>query len=200
MNKDLETKIYLQSKGFDDYEIEELIEDYIPEVEKCIGFEDNRSDKRFVVKFHDICFFTNTPEDMDEETFDYLFDIFCSQEYEATKDFMDEECVLSEQKLFKTYEVGHYQMFEYIVEDKITEENVIDIAIDIYNEGLSPYYIHDYTKLSNYLYEMEKHYMEWWLDFLREEEEVNDGLTKASIKNIERRMKDWEEKRKQIKK
>ena len=155
MSNDIETRIYLEQQGFGEYEIDEIVEDYLPEVKKHIGFEDNRSDKRFVVKFHDICFFTNTPEDMDEDTFNNLFDIFCQEQYEWIKDCMDEETYLVESSIFATHDVGNYRAFEYIQTEPITEDNVLQVAINIYNEGLSPFYINDYTYIADRLQDME---------------------------------------------
>lgn len=194
MNNEIETKIYLEQQSFSEYEIEELVEEYIPEVKKHIGFEDNRSDKRFVVKFHDICYFTHTPEDMSDDEFNNLFDIFCTEQYEMTKDYIDEECWLTELQIFATHDIGHYRAFEYVVEN-ITEENYLDIAINIYNEGLSPNYIHDYVKIANYLQAMEDNYMKNWLEFLRgyiDNECLN--ITDETIKNIERRWIEYKEK------
>lgn len=192
MSNEIETKIYLEQEGFSEYEIEELIEDYIPAIKKRIGFCDERSDKRFVVKFHDICYFTHTPEDMSDDEFNNLFDIFCSDQYNSTKEIMDEECHLTEQQIFATYDIGHYRAFEYIQAESITEDNYIDVAIAIYNEGLSPYYIEDYARIVNHLQDMEDNYMEYWLEFLRGyvDEEFVD-ITDETIKNIERRYEDY---------
>lgn len=195
MNKELETKLLLQDRGYSEYEIEEITEEYLPEVKKHIGFYDGRRDKRFVVKFHDICFFTNTPEDMSEDEFNNLFDIFCNEQYEMTKDYIEEECWLTEQQIFGTHDVGHYRAFEYVLEEELTEENLLEVTEKIYDEGLSPNYIHDYVKIANYLQSMEDNYMENWLEFLRcyvDNECVN--ITDATIKNIERRWKEYEAK------
>lgn len=170
-NITLEEKIWAQNQFNDNFEIEEFLEDYLPEVKKHIGFKDERTDPRFIVKFHDIYFYTNTQDtkdekaDMTESEFDSLFGTFCNDMYENTKQFMEEEGI-SEYKLFSTYGVGHYKVFEKIIPE-LTEENYLDITLEIYNEGLSPDYINDYTKLSHYLQNMEDNYMTYWLEFLR---------------------------------
>lgn len=198
-NITLEEKIWAQNNFSNDFEIEEFLEDYLPEVKKHIGFKDERDDPRFVVKFHDICFYTNTQDtedekaDMTETEFDSLFGTFCNDMYENTKQFMEEEGI-SEYKLFGAYDVGHYRAFEKIIPE-LTEENYLDITLEIYNEGLSPEYINDYTKLSNYLQSMEDNYMIYWLEFLR----IAD-IPEETIKNIERRKKEHEEKHKQVNK
>lgn len=198
-NITLEEKIWAQNNFSDDFEIEEFLEDYLPEVKKHIGFKDERDDPRFVVKFHDICFYTNTQDtsdekaDMTESEFDSLFGTFCTDMYENTKQFMVEEGI-SDSELFRIRDVGHYKAFEKIIPE-LTKENYLDIALEIYNEGLSPDYINEYTKLSYYLQEMEDNYMTYWLDFLR-----CMDIPEETIKNIERRRKEHEEKHKQVKK
>ena len=196
-NITLEEKIWAQNNFSDDFEIEEFLEDYLPEVKKHIGFKDERDDPRFVVKFHDICFYTNTQDtsdekaDMTESEFDSLFGTFCTDMYENTKQFMVEEGI-SDSELFRIRDVGHYKAFEKIIPE-LTKENYLDIALEIYNEGLSPDYINEYTKLSYYLQEMEDNYMTYWLDFLR-----CMDIPEETIKNIERRQKEHEEKHKQV--
>ena len=198
-NITLEEKIWAQNNFSDDFEIEEFLEDYLPEVKKHIGFKDERDDTRFVVKFHDICFYTNTQDtadekaDMAEQEFDSLFGTFCTDMYNNTEQFMEEEGI-SDSELFSMHDVGHYKAFEKIIPE-LTEENYLDIALEIYNEGLSPEYINEYTKLSYYLQDMEDNYMTYWLDFLR-----CMDIPEETIKNIERRWKEHEEKRKQVKK
>ena len=198
-NITLEEKIWAQNNFSDDFEIEEFLEDYLPEVKKHIGFKDERDDPRFVVKFHDVCFYTNTQDtsdekaDMTESEFDSLFGTFCTDMYENTEQFMAEEGI-SDSELFSIHDVGHYKAFEKIIPE-LTEENYLDITLEIYNEGLSPDYINEYTKLSYYLQNMEDNYMTYWLDFLR-----CMDIPEETIKNIERRWKEHEEKHKQIKK
>ena len=198
-NITLEEKIWAQNNFSGDFEIEEFLEDYLPEVKKHIGFKDERDDPRFVVKFHDICFYTNTQDtsdekaDMTESEFDSLFGTFCTDMYNNTEQFMEEEGI-SDSELFSIHDVGHYKAFEKIIPE-LTEDNYLDIALEIYNEGLSPDYINEYTKLSYYLQNMEDNYMTYWLEFLR-----CMDIPEETIKNIERRWKEHEEKHKQIKK
>ena len=198
-NITLEEKIWAQNNFSDNFEIEEFLEDYLPEVKKHIGFKDERDDPRFVVKFHDICFYTNTQDtsdekaDMTETEFDSLFGTFCTDMYKNTEQFMLGEGI-SDSELFSIHDVGHYKAFEKIIPE-LTEENYLDIALEIYNEGLSPDYINEYTKLSYYLQDMEDNYMTYWLEFLR-----CMDIPEETIKNIERRWKEHEEKHKQIKK
>lgn len=195
----LEEKIWAKDKFSVEYELEEFLEDYLPRVKAHIGFKDERSDKRFVVKFHDILYYTNTQDtndekaDMTDEEFDSLFEMFCDDQYEGTKWLMSDNH-MEEHSLFATYDVGHYRAFELIIPE-LTEENYLEKALEIYNEGLSPSYIDDYTKLSDHLQDMEDNYMTYWLEFLKATE-----IPETTIKNIERRWKEHEEKYKQVKK
>lgn len=192
-NITLEEKIWAKEKFSNDYELEEFLEDYLPRVKAHIGFKDERSDSRFVVKFHDICFYTNTQDtrdekaDMDEERFNSLFDMFCNDMYESTKQVMEDN-YMNERELFSIHDVGHYRAFEMIIPE-LTEENYLEKALEIYNEGLSPSYIDNYTILSDHLQDMEDNYMTYWLEFLRATD-----IPETTIKNIERRWKEHEEK------
>lgn len=182
----LEEQIWAKEKINDEYEREEFIDDYLPRVKKHIGFEDNRRDTRFVVKFHDVCYYTHTQDtkeekaDMDDETFDTLFEMFCDEMYESTTEIIKTDC-MSLTDLFATYDVGHYRTFAMVIQ-KITEDNYLQVALEIYEEGLAPAYIDDYTKLADYLQDMEDNYMQYWLDFLRDHD-----IPETTIKNIERR-------------
>lgn len=193
----LEEKIWAKEQFSDDYELEEFLEDYLPRVKAHIGFKDERRDPRFVVKFHDICFYTNTQDaneekaDMTQEEFDSLFDMFCNEQYEGTKWLMNDNH-MDEQELFSRYDVGNYRAFEMIIPE-LTEENYLDKALEIYVEGLSPSYIDDYAILARHLQDMEDNYMTYWLEFLRETD-----IPETTIKNIERRWKEHEAKYKQV--
>ena len=184
----LEEKIWAKEKFSDDYELEEFLEDYLPRVKAHIGFKDERSDKRFVVKFHNICYYTHTQDtkeekaDMTDEEFDSLFEMFCDDQYEGTKWLMEDNH-MDEKSLFSTYDVGHYRVFEMIIPE-LTEENYLEKALEIYNEGLSPSYIDDYAILVRHLQDMEDNYMTYWLEFLRATDTPEE-----TIKNIERRWK-----------
>lgn len=198
-NITLEEKIWAKDKFNDDYALEEFLDDYLPRVKAHIGFKDERSDPRFVVKFHDVCFYTRTQDmgedkaDMTDEEFNSLFEMFCSDMYESTCQIMKDNH-MNYRELFGIQDVGHYQAFEMIIPE-LTEENYLDEALEIYVKGLSPDYIDDYTKLADHLQDMEDNYMTYWLEFLR-----STDTPEETIKNIERRWKEHEEKHKQVKK
>lgn len=184
----LEEKIWAKEQFSDDYELEEFLEDYLPRVKAHIGFKDERSDSRFVVKFHNILYYTHTQDtneekaDMTDEEFDSLFEMFCDDQYEGTKWLMEDNH-MDEKSLFSIYDVGHYRAFELIIPE-LTEENYLEKALEIYNEGLSPSYIDDYAILVRHLQDMEDNYMTYWLEFLRATD-----TPETTIKNIERRWK-----------
>lgn len=198
-NITLEEKIWAKEQFSDKYALEEFLEDYLPRVKKHIGFKDERRDPRFVVKFYDICFCTNTQDtndekaDMTDEEFNSLFDMFCYDQYEGTK-YVMEDNHMDKNSLFSIYDVGHYRAFEMIIPE-LTEENYLEKALEIYNEGLSPSYIDDYAILVRHLQDMEDNYMTYWLEFLRATDTPEE-----TIRNIERRWKEHEAKYKQIKK
>ena len=189
---DMEIEILLREKEIDDCYKEEIRDDYLPRVRQHIGFCDERDDKRFVVKFHDIFYFTKTDgetKDLEQDVFDSLFQIFCDDMYETTQNLIETECKLTEREMMATHDIGHYSAFEYVIDKEITEENVVDVACEIYDAGLSPYYIDDYVKVVNHLKDMEDNYMEYWLDFLSCYEDYDNAR-----KNIERRWKEYNEK------
>lgn len=198
-NITLEEKIWAKDKFSDDYALEEFLEDYLPRVKAHIGFKDERRDPRFVVKFHDVCYYTNTQDtneekaDMTDEEFYSLFEMFCSDQYEGTK-YVMEDNHMDKNSLFSIYSVGNYRAFEKIIPE-LTEENYLEKALEIYNEGLSPSYIDDYAILVRHLQDMEDNYMTYWLEFLRATD-----IPETTIKNIERRWKEHEAKYKQVKK
>lgn len=191
MKSDLEARIYFKTLGYtDEYgELEEIMEDYLPNVHKCIGFTDERSDKRFVVKFHDILYYTNTDgedKDMEQTTFDVLFDRFCDYIYESVRDFMAEENI-TDNIVFGINTLGHYKAFEQIFPE-ITEDNYLEITAKVFDDGLSPDYITDYTKLSDYLQGVEDNYFEDWLEFLAEE------IPEETIKKMKERYEKYNQK------
>ena len=79
MNK-LEAQAIIENTGnYDEDEIEEVLGVY-ETVLKHIGFEDKRRDNRFIVKFHDIFYYT--PDECEEIEMDRLFEEFCEMQYE----------------------------------------------------------------------------------------------------------------------
>ena len=164
--KDMEIEMYLEKLGYEEYEIEEMMEDYLPKLREHIGFEDNRIDKRFIVKFHDIVFTQDNEED--EELFWELFNDFCNQMYENTLDEM-KEFDADESDILSNTRCGNYRTFMIDIPE-ITEDNIIDLLTEIYDNSQYPSYIEKHIKTVELLKDMEENYVKWWNDFVDEPE------------------------------
>lgn len=175
MNK-LEAQAYFE-QNYDEFDVEELMDIY-ENVIKHIGFEDNRRDERFVVKFHDI--FYCEPEET-EENLDVLFEEFCEWEHECLMDDLKEQQI-DVNKMMASREVGHYQAFELVIPE-ITKENAIEVTENIFNENLYADYVNDYVYTANALQNMEDNYMEDWIEFVR------GNIPEKEVKEIEEKYK-----------
>lgn len=189
MNK-LEAQIVVENTGnYDEEEIEEVIEVY-ETVMKHVGFKDNRRDSRFVVKFHDIFYYT--PEEIENtDEFNGLFDEFCNDMYECIIGRADLKHIDITEMLHPMY-VGSYQAFVVNIEE-ITNYNAIDVAMKVYNELNSDgkEYVENYIYLVNLLQDLEDNYMEYWFDFLDGNEyypqKMIDKMKEEYHKDMERR-------------
>lgn len=189
MNK-LETQMIVENTGNYDEEDIEYIMDIYNELVKHIGFEDKRKDKRFVVKFHDVFYYT--PEGIDEETFNTWFEDFCRWEYDYILDQAKEKNIDIDGMLTRM-NVGHYQAFVVDIPE-ITEENAVDLAMEIYDE--LPYekekYVKNYIEVVNMLQDLEDNYMEEWMAAL----EANEVLPQDKIDEMRKRYNEDRERRK----
>lgn len=193
MNK-LEAQIVVENTGnYDECDIDYILETY-EELEKNIGFEDKRRDSRYVVKFHDICYYA--PYDGDnEQEFWNLFDMFCEEQVE----WMDEENKtegIDEELMLTHYNCGHYPAFRIDIPE-ITKENTIEKAMEIYDEVgyRGPEYVNSYIFMVNNLQAMEDNYMENWIEFLR----CGEYLPEKEIKEMEEKYHKDMERRKAAK-
>lgn len=178
MNK-LEARALIENTGnYEEEEIEEVI-DVLEVLEKHIGYEDNRSDKRFIVKFHDI--FWYTPEEFtNTEYFNDLFDMFCNEQYDY---FMEE---IGGQGITKTNigdilnkrYCGHYQTFKVDM-PYIEEYNIVQLAQDFYDEYNyeGGQFVEDYITVKNALQDLEDNYVAYWIQFLKDME-VDEKIVK----------------------
>lgn len=190
MNK-LEARIIVENtENYAEEEIDEILEIY-ETVMKHLGFKDNRRDSRFVVKFHDI-FYYAPKEIEDTDTFNSLFDAFCSDMYENIICQADERNIDIDRMLCRMY-VGSYQAFMVDIEE-ITNDNAIDIAMKVYDEfdyNGGKEYVEDYIYLVDLLQDLEDNYMEYWFDFLDGNEyypqEMIDKMKEEYHKDMERR-------------
>lgn len=180
MNK-LETRALIENTGnYEEEEIEEVM-DVLEVLEKHMGYEDNRSDKRFVVKFHDIFYYT--PEEFtNTEQFNDLFDMFCNDQYDYFMEEMDDKGITKidvEDMLDRRY-CGHYQTFK-IEMPYIEEDNIVQLAQDFYEEYNyeGGQYVEDYITVKNALQELEDNYVSYWIQFLKDME-VDEKIVKET--------------------
>ena len=191
MNR-LEAQAIIDSEPYYDEEDKEYALEIYNELVKHIGFEDNRIDKRYIVKFHDICYYTPKELEEDDDRFWDLFNIFCEEQIA----WMEEENALegiAENTMFSPMYCGHYQAFKVDIPE-ITDKNAAELAIKICNEisyeGVE--YVKNYVFMVNNLQAMEDNYMDMWIQFLRDGEYIKE----ESIKEIEEKYKSDKERRK----
>lgn len=189
MNK-LEAQIIIENTGnYDEEEIEEILGVY-ETVLKHVGFEDRRRDNRFVVKFYDIFYYA--PDEMgDTDEFIGLFDAFCEDMYDYIAETADEKNISIEDMLHPMY-VGYYQAFIVDIPE-ITNDNAIDVAMKVYDEFSwnGKEYVENYIHLVNAMQDIEDNYMEYWFDFIEDNEyfsqETIDKMKDEYHKDMERR-------------
>lgn len=176
--KELEARTIIENTGnYYDSEIDGVMEVY-EDACKHIGFVDNRSDSRFVVKFHDI--FYCCPDNLTEEEenmFENIFNEFCNDQYEYVMEEIHEKGILLD-ALLTSHDVGHYRGFKINI-DEITEENALELAMQVYDEGYTEY-IDDYVETVKILQNLEDNYMEYWIDFI----DGNEFFTKEQMGEI----------------
>lgn len=166
MNK-LEARIVIENTGnYEDDEIDDIIDIY-EELSKHIGWEDGRRDRRYIVKFHDIYWYT--PDEWYNEhecEFNYLFEEFCTQmcnmvEEEATYKNIDIDSLLTRMTC------GHYQAFNVDM-PYIEECNIMELAMQFYDEYnyQGKEQVKAQIELVDILYSLEQNYMDYWFDYL----------------------------------
>ena len=186
---ELEARAIIENTGnYDGEEIEDVLCVYNI-LTKHIGFKDERRDNRFIVKFHDIFYYT--PEEYDEKEFDSLFEEFCEMQYEYVGELLNDKHIPIDEMLHPMY-VGHYQGFVVDIPE-ITSENAVDLAMEIYDEfnyegGV---YVENYIKVVDILQDLENNYMEYWINFLEDNEfmpqKMIDEIKNKYHKDMERR-------------
>ena len=184
--KTLEARAMFE-REYDEEEIDDLMDIY-EDVVKNIGFTDNRRDQRFIVKFHDICYYMPDEETCEkyEFNFDGWFGDFCDMQYENIMDELKQLDIDVDDLLTKTC-CGSYQAFNLYIPE-ITEDNAIELTMQIYNEGLNCEYASKYAHTVAVLQDLEDNYVEYWLDYLK----INE-VPEALVKEIEyNRDKDME--------
>lgn len=171
----LEQTIYLQDTyGFDEDDLEDLWH-YYEQAYAAIGFENTLHDHRYIVKLYDIYYYTYTDSypdaqgryDMTEDTFNRLFDDFANMSYNTFEEDMRDIYGIDTRLLLSSRSAGSYRPFQFHIQS-ITEENALEVAAAVYNEGLIISYIEDYVTVVNAMMDYEKHYFDYWLDYLRD--------------------------------
>lgn len=191
MNKQMEARIIVEKDGsYDEEDIDYIMETY-NELMKHIGFEDNRSDKRYIVKFHDICYYTPDENEWDDNSFWNVFDMFCDDQAEMLEEDIKEEGIDTDIMLTR-YNCGHYPAFVVDIPE-IKEEDAIILAMKIYDEVgyRGEEYVKNYIYMVEALQNMEDYYMENWIEFLK----CGEYLPEKYIKEIEDKYKDAKERR-----
>lgn len=162
----LEARALLEASSFyDEEDIDEILTVYASAL-KHIGWEDTRSDRRFVVKFHDIYYhtpdtFVNTPE------FNSLFEDFCDQTREDVQCIPELDTTLLDELLTERY-VGNYQAFVLDI-PRITADNALDIAKKVYDEYMCNCpadHFKAHIAVVDALKHLEDTYLTQWIDFL----------------------------------
>ena len=177
----LEMQAIAEKEGYDEDEISEICDIY-GELEKHIGFEDKRKDKRYVVKFHDIFYYT---PNMESDEMLYLFDLFCQDMYENIDGNMSE---YDKDRMFSRIQCGHYPAFEVDILE-ITKDNLPELSMKIFDEVeyFGAEYVDLYIKLVNDMQDLEDNYMIYWIDFLENNMDQSEKTIEQIKFNMEKK-------------
>ena len=182
----LEAQALIEETGNYDEDDTEYILDIYEELTKNIGFEDNRKDSRYIVKFHDI-FYYMPDEYYKEHTqeLDSCFEDFCWQENEFIEYELKEKDIDIDYMLTRQY-VGHYRAFIVDIPE-ITKENAVDLAMKIYDEFdyKGKEYVKNYIYTVNLLQTLEDNYVDYWINYL----EYNETVPRKVLKEIKENYK-----------
>lgn len=191
MNK-LEAQALIEDTGNYDEEETEYILDICEALAKHIGFEDNRRDNRYIVKFHDIFYYM--PDEYYKEhaqELDSWFEEFCSQESEFIEDELKERNIDIDYMLTR-YDIGHYRGFLVDIPE-ITNKNITELAMKIYDEfgyeGVE--YPANYIYTVNLLQDLEDNYVDYWINYL----EINEAVPRKVLKEIKENYKKDQERK-----
>lgn len=181
MNK-LEARALIENTGnYEEEEIEEVM-DVLEVLEKHMGYEDNRRDKRFIVKFYDIYWYM-PDEFKNTEEFNALFDTFCHDKYHDLMNEMYDKKGITEINVCDMLDsrfCGHYQTFK-VEMPYIKEDNIVQLAQDFYDEYNyeGGQFVEDYITVKNALQDLEDNYVKYWIQFLKDME-VDEKIVKET--------------------
>ena len=190
--KELEARALIEGTGnYDDYDMEEVMSVFRT-LQKHIGYEDTRRDKRFIVKFHDIGWYT--PTKMAETNwYETLFDMFCSEMYDnVIEDLSNDKIPITTlNRMLSNLWCGHYQRF-IIDMPNITDENIVELTQQFYDEYNyeGDEFVEDYIKVKQELKNLEDNYMKYWIEFL-EEQNVDEEI----VEEIKKKYKEDQKKK-----
>lgn len=154
---ELEACIVLENQGWDKDSVDDIMDAYRAYA-RHIGWQDKRRDKRSVVKFHDIFYYTPEFPERDD-----IFNQFCEDTAFYVEQTVDDYTALTTRQT-----VGNYPAL-VLYTPEITQDNILELAIHAYEEF--PYntqqYIEDHITLVDAMQTLEDTYLDEWIDFLR---------------------------------
>lgn len=172
---ELEIRAVAESKGYEEEDVD-YIADIFNELMKHKDFKDNRRDKRFIVKFHNISWYMPDEKELsdgEQNAFEWRFEDFCEQQYHLVLLDIRDNAPMELKEMLTSYDVGHYPAFMVDIPE-INENNALDLAIQIYDEynWKGEDYVKSYIYAVNLLQDLEDNYMEYWLDYLDGDETI----------------------------
>lgn len=195
----LEARILIESTGnyvTDDPDVFELSVDDVMEVYdklmEHLGFEDTRRDKRYVVKFHDIFYYT--PEEyINTDEFEAVFETFCEVAHEDIAESLKEDnCKVKrvcDSDLLSNRYVGNYRPFMVDIPE-ISIDNAAQLAMDLIEElsypDVAAEYVEAYITIVTRMKEWEESYMEYWVDLLKGNEYASEEIIEQIENNIKK--------------
>lgn len=175
----LEARALLENEGYDEEYIDWALDAY-DELMNHIGFEDTRTDDRYVVKFHDIFYYTPV-ELANTDEFNTLFDAFCEDIHNLCEEEWS-ELDIDIDNLLTRYNVGHYKAFRIQLGCITKETNLLELAKQYADEYADEarQMIKNQMHVIRTLKHIEDNYVEWWIQDLR----VNKHLTDAQAEEM----------------
>ena len=173
--KELEVRMLAEAKGYEEEDVD-YIADIYKELMKHKDFKDNRRDKRFIVKFHNISWYMPDEKELsdeEQEAFEWRFEDFCEQQYHLVLLDIRDNAPMELKEMLTSYDVGHYPAFMVDIPE-INEDNALDLAIQIYDEynWKGEDYVKSYIYAVNLLQDLEDNYMEYWFEYLDGDETI----------------------------
>ena len=173
--KELEVRMLAEAKGYEEEDVD-YIADIYKELMKHKDFKDNRRDKRFIVKFHNISWYMPDEKELsdeEQEAFEWRFEDFCEQQYHLVLLDIRDNAPMELREMLTSYDVGHYPAFMVDIPE-INEDNALDLAIQIYDEynWKGEDYVKSYIYAVNLLQDLEDNYMEYWFEYLDGDETI----------------------------